>query len=176
MLIRELGVLAFGLLVSSAPVQHPFTAERIAQVVAGDGFSSRGSGIPVLHDMCTGYSLVTSEQAASARVYVYHNIEKGFCVTLFSPDVGVSSSLAISDPDSEPRTLFGKLRHGTYYAGRIGDENEGRRKDAASWTGRGSMPGSLRLRGDGDCVAIKAGVDRQESRFEVCLSDQLDET
>ncbi|EKD04102.1 hypothetical protein A1Q2_01577 [Trichosporon asahii var. asahii CBS 8904] len=209
-------------LVLSAPLQAPFLYHETPTntpalaiephdkpEVLKAGFSSKGAGIPVLHDLCSGYDLVKVFNAgesgesgetggtSEASVYVYH-APRGFCVSLFGPDTDVSVTITSSidsaveptthddadiineNPDKvlERKEAMGDME-GELYDER-GPDLEGAgaqvvkgatemRRDGASWTGRGSMPGSLRLRTIEDCVRILAEVGGKKSDTEVCL-------
>lgn len=151
---------------SAAPVQRPFAVPGLARLAAavagalGDHnantpdpahFASRGAGIPVLHDLCSEHALVASERAAAADVYVYHGAA-GWCVTLFAAEGGASEELEITAAPAQE------------------EDEDADAADAASWTGTGNMPGSLRIRGDADCVRVRASVGgRQQAAFETCL-------
>lgn len=211
-------------LVAAAPLQapfHPTTPETLRA-----GFSSKGLGIPVLHDLCSGHSLLRSLHTDEATVYVYHDARKGFCVSLFAPGPDTEVSVSVSTPlasssfgeeqstrqsqpeyieelseveeaqvynwassyhsdesaDKLPRrgTGMGSSRQGdTGRAYGKTEDGEGpgektlRRTqlsvDSASWSGRGSMPGSLRLRSPANCVRVLAEVAGESSDLEVCL-------
>lgn len=192
------------------PLTHPDTLHipsaavepHIKPEVLKAGFSSRGRGIPVLHDLCSGHDLVRSLNAGEAAVYVYHERRWGFCVSLFAPETPVTVSVTTPHASSSapaqaaasdaPKELEDKERgyvprietylgdhEAEYDSYEIGGEDAqgaeagnaigATRKDEASWTGRGSMPGSLRLRSNDNCLRILAEVSGVQSDMEVCL-------
>lgn len=173
-------------------------APSVAPEALRAGFSSKGAGIPVLHDLCSGHALVSSLHAASATVYVYHDRRRGFCVSLFAPDTPVS--VAVTTPELAPAAEAARAEGVTgAWTGSTPDlsEDEGGDDedpfefdayldetephtskpegaknadgDEAAWTGRGAMPGSLRLRSDAACVRVRADVGGEHTDAEVCL-------
>lgn len=184
-------------------IPPPAVEPHIKPEVLKAGFSSKGRGIPVLHDLCSGHDLVRSLNAGEGAVYVYHERRWGFCVSLFAPEtpVTVSVTTPLASPHSVPtsnedsskgghESLFEEdkifddemwdkhddsgmeLREGegappTKENGADGAQGLG--QDEASWTGRGSMPGSLRLRSNDNCIRILAEVAGVQSDMEVCL-------
>lgn len=185
-------------LVLSAPFQAPFIpdhpsppplaiAPHAKPEVLKAGFSSRGSGIPVLHDFCSGHDLVKVLNTDETSIHVYH-ASRGFCVSLFAPDAEVAvtvtmpvSQSSLSNPaDGGSQDTGGSVswEEGSgeeeEYEGdsdlRLGvPRNDEGRIDEASWTGRGSMPGSLRLRTTENCVCILTQIGQERSDMEVCL-------
>lgn len=180
-------------------IPPPAVEPHIKPEVLKAGFSSRGRGIPVLHDLCSGHDLVRSLNAGEAAVYVYHERRWGFCLSLFAPQTDVTVSVTtplaaaavvqsstgegsdeegVEEPFDQEKQEEEDLEYdsetdlrGGEGARRAQEDRGGGRlgADEAAWTGRGSMPGSLRLRSSDNCVRIVADVAGVQSDMEVCL-------